>query len=65
LPFIPASNIVFCGDKGIIDANYLINDERDISATFAALAFSFLRLTIWTKGSATVSQIGKRFAESF
>jgi len=39
--------------------------RRDISATFAALAFSFLRLTIWTKGSATVSQIGKRFAESF
>jgi 5'(3')-deoxyribonucleotidase/uncharacterized protein with PQ loop repeat len=26
-PFIPASQIVFCGDKGIIDADYLIDDR--------------------------------------
>ena len=26
-PFIPASNIVFCGDKGIIEADYLVDDE--------------------------------------
>jgi 5'(3')-deoxyribonucleotidase/uncharacterized protein with PQ loop repeat len=26
-PFIPASRIVFCGDKGIIDADYLIDDR--------------------------------------
>jgi 5'(3')-deoxyribonucleotidase len=26
-PFIPPSNIVFCGDKGIIDADYLIDDS--------------------------------------
>lgn len=26
-PFIPASNIVFCGDKGIVDADYLIDDR--------------------------------------
>ncbi len=26
-PFIPARNVVFCGDKGIIDADYLIDDE--------------------------------------
>ena len=26
-PFISASNIVFCGDKGIIDVDYLIDDE--------------------------------------
>lgn len=26
-PFIPPSNIVFCGDKGIIDADYLIDDR--------------------------------------
>jgi 5'(3')-deoxyribonucleotidase/uncharacterized protein with PQ loop repeat len=25
--FIPSSNIVFCGDKGIIDADYLIDDR--------------------------------------
>jgi len=26
-PFIPASQIVFCGDKGLIDADYLIDDR--------------------------------------
>jgi 5'(3')-deoxyribonucleotidase/uncharacterized protein with PQ loop repeat len=26
-PFIPAANIVFCGDKGIVDADYLIDDR--------------------------------------
>jgi 5'(3')-deoxyribonucleotidase/uncharacterized protein with PQ loop repeat len=26
-PFIPPSQIVFCGDKGIIDADYLIDDR--------------------------------------
>jgi 5'(3')-deoxyribonucleotidase/uncharacterized protein with PQ loop repeat len=26
-PFIPPSNIVFCGDKGIVDADYLIDDR--------------------------------------
>jgi 5'(3')-deoxyribonucleotidase/uncharacterized protein with PQ loop repeat len=26
-PFIPGGNVVFCGDKGIIDADYLIDDE--------------------------------------
>jgi 5'(3')-deoxyribonucleotidase/uncharacterized protein with PQ loop repeat len=26
-PFIPASHIVFCGDKGVIDADYLIDDR--------------------------------------
>jgi 5'(3')-deoxyribonucleotidase/uncharacterized protein with PQ loop repeat len=26
-PFIPASNIVFCGDKGIVEADYLIDDR--------------------------------------
>jgi 5'(3')-deoxyribonucleotidase/uncharacterized protein with PQ loop repeat len=26
-PFIPASQIVFCGDKGVIDADYLIDDR--------------------------------------
>jgi len=25
--FIPSSNIVFCGDKGVIDADYLIDDR--------------------------------------
>ena len=25
-PFVPASNYVFCGDKGIVRANYLIDD---------------------------------------
>jgi 5'(3')-deoxyribonucleotidase/uncharacterized protein with PQ loop repeat len=26
-PFIPAAQIVFCGDKGVIDADYLIDDR--------------------------------------
>jgi 5'(3')-deoxyribonucleotidase len=26
-PFIPASHFVFCGDKGIIDADYLVDDR--------------------------------------
>ena len=26
-PFIPASHIVFCGDKGILNAEYLIDDN--------------------------------------
>jgi 5'(3')-deoxyribonucleotidase/uncharacterized protein with PQ loop repeat len=26
-PFIPTSQIVFCGDKGVIDADYLIDDH--------------------------------------
>jgi len=26
-PFLPPSHIVFCGDKGIIDADYLIDDN--------------------------------------
>jgi 5'(3')-deoxyribonucleotidase/uncharacterized protein with PQ loop repeat len=26
-PFIPTSNIVFCGDKGIVEADYLIDDR--------------------------------------
>ena len=26
-PFIPPSQIVFCGDKGIVDADYLIDDR--------------------------------------
>jgi len=26
-PFIPAAQIVFCGDKGIVDADYLIDDR--------------------------------------
>jgi 5'(3')-deoxyribonucleotidase/uncharacterized protein with PQ loop repeat len=27
VPFIPPSNIVFCGDKSIVDADYLIDDR--------------------------------------
>lgn len=26
-PFVPETNVVFCGNKGIIDADYLIDDE--------------------------------------
>ena len=33
-PFVPASNIVFCGDKGIIAADYLIVDNARHFARF-------------------------------
>lgn len=33
-PFIPSSNIVFCGDKGIIDADYLIDDRARHFSSF-------------------------------
>jgi 5'(3')-deoxyribonucleotidase len=33
-PFIPSSQIVFCGDKGIIDADYLIDDRARHFARF-------------------------------
>ena len=33
-PFIPPSHIVFCGDKGIVDAEYLIDDRARHFARF-------------------------------
>ncbi len=33
-PFIPTSNVVFCGDKSIIDADYLIDDRPRHFARF-------------------------------
>lgn len=33
-PFIPWSHIVFCGDKGILAADYLIDDQVKNFATF-------------------------------
>ena len=33
-PFIPTSNIVFCGDKGFVDADYLIDDRPRHFARF-------------------------------
>lgn len=33
-PFIPPSNLVFCGDKSIIDADYLIDDRSRHFARF-------------------------------
>jgi 5'-nucleotidase len=33
-PFIPSSHIVFCGDKSIIDADYLIDDRARHFARF-------------------------------
>ena len=33
-PFIPPDQIVFCGDKGIVDADYLIDDRPRHFARF-------------------------------
>jgi 5'(3')-deoxyribonucleotidase len=41
LPFVPASNIVFCWDKGIIDADYLIDDEPRHFRTFRGTGILF------------------------
>ena len=40
-PFIPASNIVFCGDKGIVDADYLIDDRPHQFGRFKGRALLF------------------------
>jgi 5'(3')-deoxyribonucleotidase/uncharacterized protein with PQ loop repeat len=57
-PFIPPSQIVFCGDKAIVDADYLIDDRSRHFAKFRgqALLFSaphnvgetgFMRVSSW------------------
>jgi 5'(3')-deoxyribonucleotidase/uncharacterized protein with PQ loop repeat len=40
-PFIPPSHIVFCGDKTIVDADYLIDDRARHFATFRGKALLF------------------------
>lgn len=40
-PFIPTSNIVFCGDKEIIDADYLIDDRSRHFARFGGTGILF------------------------
>ncbi|MEF3306338.1 5' nucleotidase, NT5C type [Paenibacillus sp. GYB003] len=40
-PFIPATHIVFCGDKSIIDADYLIDDHAYQFARFRGQGILF------------------------
>jgi 5'-nucleotidase len=40
-PFIPTSNIVFCGNKEIIDADYLIDDRSRHFARFRGIGILF------------------------
>ena len=40
-PFIPPSQIVFCGDKTIVDADYLIDDRPRHFAKFKGQAVLF------------------------
>jgi 5'(3')-deoxyribonucleotidase len=40
-PFIPASHIVFCGDKGILKAEYLIDDNPRQLGRFAGQGILF------------------------
>ncbi len=40
-PFIPTSRIVFCGDKGIIDADYLVDDRSRHFAGFRGTGILF------------------------
>ena len=44
-PFVPASNVVFCGDEGIVAADYLIDDNAATSRASAARASSSPRPT--------------------
>jgi 5'-nucleotidase len=59
-PFIPVSNLVFCGDKAIIDADYLVDDECRhfrhfrgtgllFSAPHNATVTKYLRIENWYK----------------
>jgi 5'(3')-deoxyribonucleotidase len=59
-PFIPPSHIVFCGDKGVIDADYLIDDRARHFLSFKGrpLLFSaphnahetrYSRVSSWTE----------------
>src|SRR5436305_2928104 len=40
-PFVPTSNIVFCGDKEIVDADYLIDDRSRHFAGFRGTGILF------------------------
>ena len=40
-PFIPASHIVFCGDKGVLDVDYLIDDTSRHFARFRGTPILF------------------------
>jgi 5'(3')-deoxyribonucleotidase len=40
-PFIPPARIVFCGDKGIVDADYLIDDRARHFARFRGQGLLF------------------------
>jgi 5'(3')-deoxyribonucleotidase/uncharacterized protein with PQ loop repeat len=40
-PFIPERNIVFCGNKGIVDADYLIDDESRHFVNFSGKGILF------------------------
>jgi 5'(3')-deoxyribonucleotidase len=40
-PFLPASQIVFCGDKSIVDADYLIDDRARHFTRFKGRALLF------------------------
>ena len=40
-PFVPERNVVFCGDKGIIDADYLIDDESRHFVNFRGTGILF------------------------
>jgi 5'-nucleotidase len=40
-PFIPTSHIVFCGDKGVLDVDYLIDDTSRHFARFRGMPILF------------------------
>ena len=64
-PFIPEKNIVFCGDKRVVDADYLIDDEAKHFAGFRGTGILFSAPQTCTSGGMNASQAGNKSAKSF
>ena len=63
-PFIPSSNIVFCGDKGVIDADYLIDDRARHFLSFKDAGCCSRRRTMRTRRGIPGCPHGGRWAIS-
>ena len=64
-PFIPERNIVFCGNKGIVNADYLIDDEARHFRDFGGIGILFSShhnlAETWYKRVATWHDVRREF----